>query len=121
MLDCKNFKKLRKENKLTQKQVAEIMEVQREVISYYENGTRVLPLLKLNKFLDFLGLTLNDYENGIYKSKIKIFCKKDELDKNYHHMIWLNKFINNLDFIRKLKNGIKKKKKGGLNEILQSK
>lgn len=97
-----NLKRMREINKLTQEQVAEIMEVQREAISNYERGERALPILKLNKFLDFLGLKLKDYENGDFKSKIETAYRKNELDKDYQHVIWLNKFVNNLDFIKKI-------------------
>ena len=28
--------------------------------------------------------------------------KKNELDKDYQHVIWLNKFVNNLGFIKRI-------------------
>lgn len=101
-MDYMNLKKIREVNKLTQEQVAEIMDVQRETISNYERGERVLPLLKLNKILDFLGLTLENYKNKEFKSRIEIAYRKNELDKDYQHVIWLNKFVNNLEFIKRI-------------------
>lgn len=56
-----NIKLLRKQHKLTQQKVADVLGCQREVYRRYENGTRDMPMsvaIKLAKFylvsLDFL-------------------------------------------------------------------
>ena len=57
------IKALRQENKLSQQQISEILEIQYQVYQRYENGTREIPLHLLIKLADFYGVTL-DYIAG---------------------------------------------------------
>lgn len=97
------LKKLREINELTQEEVAKIMGVKREIISYYENGKRVVSVTKLQKLLNFLGLELSDLKNGNYKSKIQVAYKKIDIsDENFEQAVWLNNFVMNLEKIKRL-------------------
>ena len=57
------IKALRQENKLSQQQISEILEIKYQVYQRYENGTREIPLHLLIKLADFYGVTL-DYIAG---------------------------------------------------------
>ena len=100
------LKKLREINELTQEEVAKIMGVKREIISYYENGKRVISVTKLQKLLDFLGLELSDLKNGNYKSKVLVAYKKVDIsDESFEQVIWLNRFVMNLEKVKQLNQG----------------
>jgi transcriptional regulator with XRE-family HTH domain len=55
-----NIKSIREKLNYTQEQVASILGVSREMISYYENGDRKIPLDSLNKIADFFSVDLYD-------------------------------------------------------------
>lgn len=55
-----NIKALREKMGLTQNDLADYVGVRREVISYYENGSRDIPLENLNKIADLFGIELAD-------------------------------------------------------------
>ena len=57
------IKALRQENKLSQQQISEILEIKYQVYQRYENGTLEIPLHLLIKLADFYGVTL-DYIAG---------------------------------------------------------
>ena len=57
------IKALRQENKLSQQQISEILEIKYQVYQRYEYGTREIPLHLLIKLADFYGVTL-DYIAG---------------------------------------------------------
>lgn len=57
------IKELRLANSLTQKQVAEVLEMKQEQYQRYESGKREIPLHLLIKLADFYGVTL-DYIAG---------------------------------------------------------
>lgn len=54
-----NLKKYREYNTLTQQQLADYLECQREIISYYENGTRTPNVEILQKISDLFGIELD--------------------------------------------------------------
>lgn len=99
----KRLKDLREKNGLTQEEVAKIMGVKREVISYYENGKREIPITNLQKLLSFLGIELDDFKRENYERKIQVAYRKENIsDKNFEQVIWLNRFVMNLSKIKKL-------------------
>lgn len=53
-----NIAKLRKNKKLTQKQLAECIEVSESTIAMYETGKRIPPLNKAKKIADFFEVTI---------------------------------------------------------------
>lgn len=55
----RNIKILRESNRLSQAELADIVGVQREVISYYETGTREVSLEVLEKLADFFDVELD--------------------------------------------------------------
>jgi transcriptional regulator with XRE-family HTH domain len=57
------LKELRKENKLTQQQIADVLNVSRVVYNRYENNQREIPITLLIKLADFYKETL-DYICG---------------------------------------------------------
>lgn len=56
-----NFKKLRNTLGFTQDKVGQYLDCTREEISYYENGTREIPLSILEKASDLFGVELSDF------------------------------------------------------------
>ncbi len=54
----KNIKSYRKKFHLKQEEVAQFLSVPRELISYYENGSRKIPLNNLEKLADLFGVEL---------------------------------------------------------------
>lgn len=94
---------LREKNGLTQEEVAKIMGVKREVISYYETEKREIPVTNLQKLLNFLGIELEEFKNGNYERKIQVAYRKEDIsDENFEQVIWLNRFVMNLSKIKKL-------------------
>lgn len=57
------IKELRLANNLTQKQVADVLEIKQEQYQRYDSGKREIPLHQLIKLADFYGVTL-DYIAG---------------------------------------------------------
>ena len=55
-----NIAALRNKLNLTQQQVADFLDTQRENISYYENGTRPIPVEHLEKLADLFCVELYD-------------------------------------------------------------
>ena len=55
-----NIKAHRKRMGLRQEDIAEYLGVKREMISYYEIGSRAVPLENLNKLADLFGIDLSD-------------------------------------------------------------
>lgn len=97
------LKNLREENGLTQEEVAKIMGVKREVVSYYETGKREIPVTNLQKLLNFIGIELEEFKNENYKRKIQVAYRKEDIsDENFEQVIWLNRFVMNLSKIKKL-------------------
>ena len=55
----KIFQELRKQHKLTSKQVAEALGIAQQQYSLYETGKREIPVSKLIKLADFYGVSLD--------------------------------------------------------------
>lgn len=100
----KNYlKNLRQKNNMTQYEVAKIMGVKREVVSYYENGKREISVTNLQKLLSFLGIELDDFKRENYERKIQVAYSKENIsDKNFEQVIWLNRFVMNLSELKKI-------------------
>jgi len=56
-----NIRSYREINGFTQDTVANFLGVKREMISYYENGAREIPLDVLNRLSDLYGVDLADF------------------------------------------------------------
>lgn len=74
----------------TQKELADFLKVSRSTYAGWENGIDAIPLLKLNKFCNFYGISL-DYICGLSNTK-KYEIINDKIDKEI--------LGNNLKFVR---------------------
>lgn len=57
----KNIKAYRETNSFTQDTVANFLGIKREMISYYENGTREVPFDVLTRLSDLYGVDMADF------------------------------------------------------------
>ncbi len=64
-----NIKAYREGMRLRQEDIASYLNVQREVISYYENGTREISMENLKKLSDLFGVDLHDLIEENYAMK----------------------------------------------------
>ncbi len=55
-----NIKKFRERIGFSQDSIADYLGIKRELISYYENGKREIPIQHLNKLTDLFGIELID-------------------------------------------------------------
>lgn len=71
----KNIKSYREINGFTQDTVANFLGIKREMISYYENGTREVPFEVLNRLSDLYGVDMADiFEEDEVLTKEKVVC-----------------------------------------------
>lgn len=101
----KSLKKYRKENKLTQKQLAKLLEFDQVMISKMESGNYNPTFKQLHKIsrkltnsasllIDVLENIINDL-NRMYKSTYEITIKKENYDDSdkKSNIIYMNNFI----------------------------
>ena len=99
----KKLKDLRIKSGYTQEQIAEVLEVKREIISYYENDVRTISTSNLIKLLKFYGLSLKEFTEG--KLDIQIICNVDKKKisiKDMEALVFINNFVNNLNELKNL-------------------
>jgi transcriptional regulator with XRE-family HTH domain len=91
---------------LTQSKVGQYLGIAREVISYYENGTRQIDLLTLNKLSNLYGYPIEHFlsnetqdtstaalafrSNGLRETDLDVLAKANEF---LHNLNWLNKVL----------------------------
>jgi len=81
----KNIKTYREINGFTQDTVANFLGVKREMISYYENGTREMPFEALTRLSDLYGVDMADfYEENEELVKENVACafRTDGIESN---------------------------------------
>lgn len=81
----KNLKSYREINGFTQDSIANLLNVKREMISYYESGAREIPFNTLNTLSDLFEIELADFyeENDLVaKQNMAIAFRKDCFDDN---------------------------------------
>lgn len=82
----KNIKLMREKFNYSQADIADYLGVkQREMISYYENGEREIPIEKLNKLSDLFGIELVDLleENPeLMKANTAFAFRAEEIDSS---------------------------------------
>ena len=93
----------------TQKELADFLKVSRSTYAGWENGIDVIPLLKLNDFCNFYGISL-DYICGLSNTK-KYEIINDKIDK-----VILG---NNLKYVR-IKNNDSQEKTSQIIKVDQS-
>lgn len=68
-----NIRLLREQMRLSQEALAQYLEIAREMVSYYENGTRAVPTTQLSKLADLFCIEEYDfYEEDPAKRKLNI-------------------------------------------------
>ena len=95
----KNIKSFREQLSLNQEHLAEFLGVKRELISYYENGTRAIPIDVIKKLADFFGVELIDLleENiDMQKANVAFAFRADELKpKDFENISSFKKIAKN--------------------------
>ncbi len=77
-----NLKKLREENNLTQKELANKIGIARQTYNHYEIGENIIPLKHLNSIANFYNVSI-DYIFGFTKQKVyKNYTKKIDIIKS---------------------------------------
>lgn len=79
-----NIKKCRDKLGYSQEEIASYLDIDRTLISRYENGTREIGLLHLNKLADLYCLDVEDFVDDKLMEKaekIAFAFRKEELDK----------------------------------------
>ncbi|MBL7066589.1 MAG: helix-turn-helix transcriptional regulator [Candidatus Marinimicrobia bacterium] len=79
----KNLSDYRKSMGITQEGIANYLGVKREIISYYENGTREIPLDRLIKITDLLGIELSqlvEEDNRSHETNLSLTFRADEIN-----------------------------------------
>ena len=74
ILGCR-LRELRKENRLSQEKLGEILGVSKVSVSGYENGNRIPSLEILNKIIDFFGVSA-DYLLG---KELNVVCEESNI------------------------------------------
>ncbi len=90
----KRIKEIRLKLKKTQKVIANELKVSHSLYSKWENGSKAIPLKKMNDLCNYYNINI-DYMKGISKKKINIENRKI-IDKNI--------VGNNIKYIRKQNN-----------------
>ncbi len=102
----KRLKAARKTMGLKQEQVANFLGVPREYISYYENGTRPIDTISLNKLADLYGYSLSyflkvDHHQGPFN--VFLALRADGLDEDDLKTIaWAKRFVMDFNSIKQL-------------------
>lgn len=77
------LKEIRKENNLTQKEMSNILKVDRTVISKWESEKVIIPIEKLNDYSCYFDVSI-DYLSGLSNEKKKCYLN-DKLDIEIIH------------------------------------
>lgn len=98
------LKKLRTQNNYTQEEISRILDVKREVISYYENDERQISSTNLETLLRFYGLTKKEFlSNDEIEANIQVAYRKDDISvEEFEEIAWLNNFVANLNELKKM-------------------
>ncbi|UKJ06309.1 helix-turn-helix domain-containing protein [Solitalea lacus] len=84
------LKAFRERNNLSQESVASFLEVKREMLSYYENDSRVAPLDVLEKLADLYGAELADFfetDNDQIQTNIAFAFRAEGIQESDLHQI----------------------------------
>ena len=100
---AKNFKKLRENLGFTQEKVGEFLNCSREEISYYENGTRDIPLSILERASDLFGVELEDFFSEEETVGIRIAYRADDCTvEDLNQVARFKKIIKNYQRLNRL-------------------
>ena len=91
------LKKAREQSGLTQNQVAKILGIAREQVSYYENGKREIGVDDLLKFADIYGVTPSYFLNPEAEKPVAVSFRTSQLsDEDLPVIIEAQRFLKNL-------------------------
>jgi len=69
------FKNLRKQNGISEKELAMLLNVSQQQISRYEHGKTQLTIVKINQYLTVFGLNWKDFIEGLKKESKSVRLK----------------------------------------------
>ena len=94
-----NIRLYREKNSLTQKAIADYLNISRELISYYETGERTPQLEVLTKLSDLFGIDLEDLleesEEKTQENVVLAFRNKDFSNDDLKEIAGFKKIIKN--------------------------
>lgn len=61
------LKRIRKQNGITEGELATLLKVSQQQVSRYENGKTQLTIVKINQYLNIFGINWEDFIKGIKK------------------------------------------------------
>lgn len=96
------LKKLRIENNLTQKEVADYLDVDQSLIAKIENGERNIQTSQIEKLSDLYGY---DILNDKKKDAIKIAFRAGNISSDLDSIAKIKRIALNLMFMEDIKNG----------------
>ena len=100
---AKNFKNLRENLGFTQDKVSEFLDCSREEISYYENGSREIPLTILERASDLFGIELMEFFTEGDSVGIRIAYRADDCSvEDLNQIARFKKIIKNYQRINRL-------------------
>lgn len=94
---------------LTQQQIADYLDVTRELISFIESGKRDISISKLNKLADLFGIELGDLleENGeIQDVNLAFAFRSEDTEADLENIASFRRIVLNYLKIEKLRNDI---------------
>lgn len=100
----KKLKKARVSCDLTQEQAAKYLDVKREVVSYYENGSRPVSLTKLNSLADLYGYDVKYFlSDEIAEEQVSLAFRATNIkNEDLETIARVNRFANNLHFLNSI-------------------
>ena len=95
----KRLRTARERAGLTQAEVATVLGIAREQVSYYENGKREISLTNLMTLSNLYGYSIHHFleRESLEEEPLSIAFRTDGLNESDLEMIaWINRFIRNL-------------------------
>jgi transcriptional regulator with XRE-family HTH domain len=101
-----NIKIFRKKMNLSQEELAACCRIKREVISYYENGKREVPLIHLERIADYMNIDLEIFlEEDVTEIKpdLSLAFRADELSvADRESIMYFKKLVKNFSKMKKI-------------------
>lgn len=91
------LKRARKESGYSQDEIAQKLEVKRELISYYETDTREIPVSLLMKMADMYGKTMAYFFEKKEEASLRVAYRAENVTSDDEEQIlWAKEFVKNL-------------------------
>ena len=105
-----NIRNFREKLGLTQEDVGNFLGIQREVVSYYENGKRTIPVKQLNQLADLFGISLAallETDAAAKASNTAFAFRSSKLSgKDLEHIAAFRKLVKNYLLMEQLQNQV---------------